>query len=80
MLSQHKLHEATSDAKQTVSEKMFEMVSGMKKAEIARAIAAVASTDDIRKGRAAHVFNEQLATELRDARQAAAAAKGEARG
>ena len=52
------------------------MVSEMKKAErLARASSA--TTDDIRKGRVAEVFNEQLAAELREARLAAAAAKGE---
>lgn len=59
-----KLHEATSAARQTVNEQAHHM-------------AAAASTDGIRRARAAQVFNEQLAGELREARQATAAAKGE---
>ena len=52
------------------------MVSELHKTEIlARATAA--STDDIRRGRAEAVFNDQLAAELREARQAAAVARGE---
>ena len=55
------------------------MMSEVKKAErLAQATAAAASTDDTGKGRAAHAFNEQLATKLREARLSAAAAKGQA--
>ena len=50
----------------------------MKRAEsLARSVSA-ASTDDIRKGRAAEVFNDdQLAAEPRESRAATAAAKGD---
>ena len=56
---------------------MHEMAAEMKKNEMLAARASAATTDDIRKGRATEVFNEQLAAELREARLAAAAAKGE---
>ena len=77
-VSHQKLHEATAAAQQSVNAKMNEMVSEVKRNEnLARAVAASASTDDIRKGRAAQVFNNQLAAELRQAREATSAAKGD---
>ena len=57
---------------------MNEMVSEVKRNEnLARTVAASASTDDIREGRAAQVFNSQLAAELRQAREATSVAKGD---
>ena len=54
------------------------MVSEMKRNEnLASSVAASATTDDIRKGRAAQVFNIQLETELRQAREATTIAKGD---
>ena len=72
-----KLHEATAAANQTVNQQVHEMVSEVRRVEgLARAAASSLDTDDIRKGRAARVFNDQLAAELKEAREAAAAAMG----
>ena len=81
-VNQQKLHEATAATNQTVTQMRHGMVAEARRAEnMARQAASAASTDDIRKSRAAadagRVFNEQLSSELREARVAAAAAKGE---
>ena len=76
-VNERKLHEATAAANQTVNQKMHEMASEIKRSEALASAASAASTDDIRKGRAAQVFNDQLATELREARATTAAAKGD---
>ena len=78
-VNQQKLHEAAAAAQQTVNAKMNEMVSDVKRNEnLARAAATSASTDDIRKGRAAQVFDGQLEAELRQTREATVAATGDA--
>ena len=65
-----KLHEATSSARQTVNQHMLETIA--ERANVERLKFALnASTDEIREGRAAQSFNDQLTTELKETRQAA---------
>ena len=72
-----KLHEATSAARQTVNQHMLETIA--ERANVERLKFALnASTDDIRKGRAAQSFNDQLTTELKETRQTAKSSKMEA--
>ena len=59
-----KLHEATSAARQTVNQHMLETIA--ERANVERLKFALnASTDEIRMGRAAQSFNDQLITEIK---------------
>ena len=76
-ISREKLHEATSAAKLTVNQHMLDTIAERVKVERLK-VALNASTDEIRRGRAAQSFNEQLTTELKETRQTANSSKMEA--
>ena len=76
-ISREKLHEATSAAKLTVNQHMLDTIAERVKVERLK-VALNASTDEIRRGRAAQSFNEQLTTELKETRQTANSSNMEA--
>ena len=76
-ISRVKLHQATAAAQQTVNQHMLDTVAERIKVErLTQAINA--TTDQIREGRAAQNFNQQLTSELKETRQTAKRSKMEA--
>ena len=75
--SEQKLHEAMAASQQTANQKMLEIRGEVKRAEDLARAAAAASTDEIRQNRGTQAWNKALVAELRQAREAAAAAQGQ---